>query len=205
MSITTPTRAGIPTRYRETRFRSRLEARWAAFFDLVEWSWVYEPFDADGWIPDFLVRASGVDSPGLLIEVGPCETLDSFKAKAQKPIAAYPPEGRPSDWDDVTEGHEFSGIPERTTLVLGLSPLVLDPHDPAGAGYLTDDTAGGGPEIGLWGQCSECGIYCITHRWMTYTHLPCHHYTGGDQGLPVSPRRLHDLWAEAGNQVQWRR
>jgi hypothetical protein len=30
----------IPTRYRNTNFRSRLEAKWAAFFDIVGWRWV---------------------------------------------------------------------------------------------------------------------------------------------------------------------
>jgi hypothetical protein len=28
---------GIPTFYRARRFRSRIEARWAAFFDQVGW------------------------------------------------------------------------------------------------------------------------------------------------------------------------
>jgi hypothetical protein len=45
--------ASIPTRYRDTEFRSRLEARWAAFADLAGWKWKYEPVDLNGWIPDF--------------------------------------------------------------------------------------------------------------------------------------------------------
>lgn len=44
---------GIPTVYAGVQFRSRLEARFAAWFDLLEWPWDYEPFDYDGWIPDF--------------------------------------------------------------------------------------------------------------------------------------------------------
>jgi hypothetical protein len=47
----TSTRSGIPTTYRNTTFRSRLEARWAAFFDLVDWSWVYEPFESYQHMP----------------------------------------------------------------------------------------------------------------------------------------------------------
>ncbi len=43
----------IRTFYNGTWFRSRLEARWAAFFDECEWQWVYEPEDYDGYIPDF--------------------------------------------------------------------------------------------------------------------------------------------------------
>lgn len=45
----------IPTDYRGVHFRSRLEAKWAAFFDLVGWRWEYEPIDLDGYIPDFIL------------------------------------------------------------------------------------------------------------------------------------------------------
>lgn len=47
--------AAIPTRYAGVNFRSRLEARWAAFFDLAGWKWEYEPAspEFDFWIPDF--------------------------------------------------------------------------------------------------------------------------------------------------------
>lgn len=46
----------IPTTYAGINFRSRLEAKWAAFFDLAGFEWEYEPFDLDGWTPDFLLR-----------------------------------------------------------------------------------------------------------------------------------------------------
>lgn len=46
----------IPTRYNGTEFRSRLEARWAAYFDLRDFSWVYEPVDFEGWAPDFMIH-----------------------------------------------------------------------------------------------------------------------------------------------------
>ena len=45
-----------PTRYQETLFRSRLEARWAAWADRLGWDWTYEPVDLNGWTPDFLFR-----------------------------------------------------------------------------------------------------------------------------------------------------
>lgn len=44
-----------PTTYAGVNFRSRLEARWAAFFDLAGWRWEYEPVDLVGWSPDFLL------------------------------------------------------------------------------------------------------------------------------------------------------
>lgn len=64
--LVTPARRGIPTMYKGVRFRSRAEARWAAFFDSLEWPWDYEPFDLNGYIPDFVVQAS---PQGLLVEV----------------------------------------------------------------------------------------------------------------------------------------
>lgn len=54
--------------YKGVRFRSRLEARWAVFFDLRGIEWVYEPamyqLKSGGYIPDFKVY-------GLLAEVKP--------------------------------------------------------------------------------------------------------------------------------------
>jgi len=48
----------IPTKYKGIQFRSRLEAKWAAFFDLMNWKWQYEPCDFNGWIPDFAIYGS---------------------------------------------------------------------------------------------------------------------------------------------------
>ena len=51
----------IETQYKGYRFRSRIEARWAVFFDSLGYKWEYEPegyeFD-DGtrYLPDFLVN-----------------------------------------------------------------------------------------------------------------------------------------------------
>jgi hypothetical protein len=50
----------IETVYKGYRFRSRLEARWAVFFDECGFDWEYEPegFDVDGvkYLPDFRLR-----------------------------------------------------------------------------------------------------------------------------------------------------
>lgn len=55
-------------RYAGVNFRSRLEARWAAWFDIVGLKWEYEPFDTDAaYLPDFLVESR------LLCEVRPIQ------------------------------------------------------------------------------------------------------------------------------------
>lgn len=61
---------GIETTYKGRLFRSRLEARWAAFFDLLHWHWEYEPFDCDGWIPDFQITGA---KQSVLVEVKPID------------------------------------------------------------------------------------------------------------------------------------
>ncbi len=65
----------IPTKYAGVQMRSRLEARWAAFFDLCDWNWDYEPdFGTPGWIPDFVLRWSG--EPMVLVEIKPIHKYD---------------------------------------------------------------------------------------------------------------------------------
>ncbi|MCK9327194.1 MAG: hypothetical protein M0P69_16995 [Bacteroidales bacterium] len=57
----------IETEYQGHLFRSRLEATWAAFFDLCGWSWEYEPFELKGWVPDFALFGDEM----ILVEVKP--------------------------------------------------------------------------------------------------------------------------------------
>lgn len=77
-------RTGIATEYKGIQYRSRLEAKWACFFDLLEWPYQYEPYDLDGYIPDFALMFS---SP-LLVEVKPVLSFDDVLAKCEKPIQA---------------------------------------------------------------------------------------------------------------------
>jgi hypothetical protein len=52
--------APIPTRFKGCHFRSRLEARWAVFFDHMQIAWEYEPEgftlpDGTMYLPEFLL------------------------------------------------------------------------------------------------------------------------------------------------------
>lgn len=77
----------IETVYAGCRFRSRLEARWAVYFDSLGWSWDYEPegFELLGgrYLPDFKVHVI----PALC----PCPRHDElprhewFEVKGQEP------------------------------------------------------------------------------------------------------------------------
>jgi hypothetical protein len=64
-----------PTLYKSRLYRSKLEARWAAFFDLCKWEYEYEPFDLNGWSPDFLIKGH---TP-ILVEVKPTQHHFKFE------------------------------------------------------------------------------------------------------------------------------
>lgn len=63
-----------PTFYRGVKYRSRLEAKWAAFFTIMKWPFEYEPFDLGKWSPDFLLH--GKNQP-ILAEVKPIHAFDA--------------------------------------------------------------------------------------------------------------------------------
>jgi len=73
----------IPCQYKRINFRSLLEARWAYFFDKLGWTWQYEPFEMDGYIPDFLVTFSE-DCWPMVVDVKPFFTLDYQKNVIEK-------------------------------------------------------------------------------------------------------------------------
>lgn len=79
----------IPTLYRGIKFRSRLESRWAAFFDEIGAKWDYEPqghavgdvaYLPDFWLPDVASRGR---PGGLFVEIKPCMPSDAEKIKAR--------------------------------------------------------------------------------------------------------------------------
>jgi len=111
----------IETRYRGYRFRSRLEARWAVFFDALDIRWEYEPegFDLGGfgpYLPDFWLP-----QVKMYAEVKPCwpTLLEWVKItmlciQSQRPVLIL--DGPPDNinywavWPvrlDATPGHEF--------------------------------------------------------------------------------------------------
>jgi hypothetical protein len=70
----------IETVYKNYRFRSRLEARWAVFFDAlgIEWEYEKEGFDFAGvyYLPDFWLK-----TVNMWAEVKPEQTFDNVAKK----------------------------------------------------------------------------------------------------------------------------
>ena len=70
----TPRINPIETLYNGIRFRSRLEARWAVFFDALKMRWEYEPeayaLPSGNYLPDFRIT-DGAPSGDCWVEVKP--------------------------------------------------------------------------------------------------------------------------------------
>lgn len=73
----------IATAYRNFEFRSRLEAKWAVFFDLCGWKWSYEPIDCNGWIPDF-----ALGHRPILVEIKPFFNSEEWNDQIAKMVAS---------------------------------------------------------------------------------------------------------------------
>lgn len=94
--------AAHPTKFMGIQFRSRLEARWAAFLELWEpcSNWEYEPIDLRGWMPDFWVQLPCRHSEcspfhELYAEVRPYRTIQTFY-DAQHPVTKIDPYSTPT-------------------------------------------------------------------------------------------------------------
>lgn len=87
----------IETRYKGYRFRSRLEARWAVFFDALGLHWEYEPEGFElpcgtRYLPDFRLRTPGGAAIWYEIKPANCKgdaKLDAFNKALD---AVYDPE-----------------------------------------------------------------------------------------------------------------
>ena len=178
----------ITTIYRGIEYRSRLEAKWAAFFDLLHWRHTYEPFDGDGYIPDFMIHGTRP----MLIEIKPAVGEADYRAPIEKAER-----GLRQHW-------------KHDVLILGVDPFpsiedhwVHGRHFPAG---ILGEHDGGGWfwEPAIWNHCGRCDTTNVFHSCMSYTGRPCGCYDGDHYLLGESRTYLEELWADATNQVKWR-
>jgi hypothetical protein len=187
-------RFGIATEHRFTRFRSRLEARWAVFFDAIGWRWEYEPFDLDGYIPDFAI----LGARPFLIEVKPAVAIDELREHIAK-----------------------AGRAHRDLLIVGATPFMPGTYggDSGTAGLMIqwnygaetpapeDATAEAAEwaEEARWHRCGEdgCGGIAVHHTIGWFVGYPCGHYDGDGYLGPAPLDALERVWADARNRTQW--
>lgn len=172
----------IPTRYNGTTFRSRLEARWAAFFDQLGWKWDYEPVDLKGYIPDFLLAWHRP----LLVEVKPIVDwkdgqFDSAARKIKKSGWRY---------EAIVVGASIEASNENADATrLGQFALGGDPGKPeltgSPAAIGTCPCGGGIYDDSDSYHCRRCGLY------------------RGGSTYPINAYDVGQKWRQAGNLVQW--
>lgn len=207
--------SAIPTRYMGVQFRSRLEARWAAFFDLLGWPWDYEPIDLNGYIPDFIVKPP-LDRDTLFevkpITRWPCPVRGCIGCDERERDSREVYDGAV----DVVRRSGWSG----PALLVGASfvheaPTRLSHH----GAWRIGDTIDISDDARVWScitsthrtlaRCRRCPrVFVATD----VSHLPddnifnlqrwCDCDDSDRAAVPFDPT---PLWVEAGNRVQWRR
>lgn len=184
----------IPTQYGGVNFRSRLEARWAAFFDLLGWRWLYEATDLEGWIPDFTLLGTHSTT---LVEVKPIEfgrDVEFILAQVEERTDL---QKAVRHWK--AKADELGGFQE--VLILGAYPPCLNcPRHPA-IGVLLEE----------WGDydlaiLNEDDLYdfdfCALDGSFQMRLSGLHN---GDHYLNyVETRTIKQFWNQASNRVQWK-
>ncbi len=171
--------ASIPTIYKNVRFRSRLEARWAAFFDLVGWKWEYEPLDFDGWIPDFALY--GMNNKVILVEVKPILSFNEGLAERTK-------EEIDRNYPHLDEDETFT--PTRPVLLLGTG-LKYD-------GYVIGDVRHDYWEEAYIGEKYDTGEMDV---YFNHDHRGL---LSGEHPFNPAEYQSNDLWKQACNLTQWK-
>lgn len=196
----------IPTKYDGVQFRSRLEAKWAVFFDLLGWKWQYEPVDFNGWIPDFAIYGEHI----TYVEV--------------KPVVFFPKE--------IADEIDRSGCTDEV-LIIGQTPMLSTSHYNWGSkvvaigavdyeegfGWIRekcanwiDDVVDEPDDPWWWDDCvfgrweKGGGTIGFCHAVGCYWDRISGGYDGGCCGAgPFVMSEIEVLWKEASNQVQWKK
>lgn len=150
--------AAKPTLYADTRFRSRLEARWAVFFDALGIKWVYEPVieGVNGYLPDFEIGTG-------YIEIKP---------------QSWAPHAPDYDWEDrhfqdFQRWRDFSVHVDRSLTVCIAEPGIWVNGRLTGMDqcvvFLPTEELG---YLGRWSECGVCGAIRVIKRGVAVCDCP---------------------------------
>jgi hypothetical protein len=146
----------IETRYGGCRFRSRLEARWAVFFDAVRIPWEYEPegfeLDSGRYLPDFFLprQECWLEIKGRTATDRELRLAAELAEASSLPVYLFETGFSSSGCFGVPEAQYLCGLfkcPDGTTVESGDS------------GY-------------MWCQCRACGYLGIEFNGRS-NRLPC--------------------------------
>jgi hypothetical protein len=200
----------IPTTYAGVQFRSRLEARWAAFFDICGWAWDYEPFDLDGWAPDFMLKGAQKS----LVEVKTIEFCGPEKQLYRQALAGA------DKAFDISMPRANGAPPQYETMVVGNGPFKSEQSQQWSLGVITspkkawdeieaeifaehaNDATFGSDIADLYAGKSVKFDYAA--RWGSYRYRIGGLHDGDKHLTPIADDTPLSMWREAGNIVQWR-
>jgi hypothetical protein len=168
----------IPTVYNGVRYRSRLEARWAATFDLLKWPHAYEPFDLNWYVPDFVLL---FEAGPVLVEVKPALFLEELRVPTRKIER--------SGWNAeyLVVGAELFATSDWYGPTLG---LIGERDEPEWVPPSAAQT--------FW--CLRCESVSFHSESGSYRCRAC----GAAERHRAATNDLPRLWSDAGNLVQWK-
>lgn len=184
----------IPTEYRGRNFHSRLEANWAAFFDLCAWKYEYEPLDLNGWFPDFALY--GEEGNMILVEVKPVfEFPDDVAQRMMTAVKGTTYEacemlilGRgPFESDVWSDGCAIGWLMENPSFSFRSDPELSEPS----LGYWEEAT------FGKWRSSKKPG-FC--HGYGSYEDRISCTQDGGSVGYDEVD--AESIWAVAASTIQ---
>lgn len=190
----------IPTKYEHIQFRSRLEARWAAFFNRCGWEWEYEPLDLEGWIPDFMLMGKSK----VLVEVKPYdggseEPWSDVVSQIKNSVRNAALRDLGGAGDILLLGTSLSFISDRFRTCCHLGQLCeLNEYE---------EDPDGWKEISGWGEAvlgiDPKGRIDFCHDW---GHFCCRMHGEYNGSHPDDNNDyIRSLWRSSCNDVQWRR
>lgn len=172
---------GIETVYAGIKFRSRAEARWAAFFDNCGWRWRYEPIDLEGYIPDFII---GFAKPTIVEIKGHALCVEQLRDSMPKLEA--------TSW-------------EGDAIVLGANPLWDDPKALNPIIGIISERDGMGWNWGdcLVHRCAICTKISVHHDHGSWRCRVSGCYEGNRYIGGIEAAELNERWARASNTTRW--
>jgi hypothetical protein len=220
----------IPTTYAGVNFRSRIEARWACFFDKIGWPWTYEPYDLEGYIPDFTldfykpllveVKHDGADVAEAKAKI----EASGWAGEALVVCGTWPRNNGEYPYEDqhavgeLLEVHEYEGTREEYEQALAnyreyeQARAERKSKEPA-RDKPPSRWAGVKPSMPRWRdptwgnamlfRCKKCGGASLLHDELSWRCRVNGCYDG-NRYIREALNNAALLWREAGNETQWK-